>query len=30
LSINESKFNRVDLPDPDGPIKEYIFPLLNL
>ena len=22
LSINESKFNKVDLPDPDGPINE--------
>ena len=26
LSINDSKFNKVDFPDPDGPIIEYIFP----
>ena len=25
-SIKESKFKRVDLPEPDGPTKEYIFP----
>ena len=30
LSINEIKFNNVDFPDPDGPIKEYILPFLNL
>ena len=30
LSINDIKFKRVDFPEPEGPIKEYIFPFLNL
>ena len=30
LSIKEIKFNNVDFPDPDGPIKEYVFPLSKL
>ena len=30
VSIKESKFKSVDLPEPDGPINEYIFPDLNI
>ena len=26
LSINEIKFNKVDFPEPDGPVIEYILP----
>ena len=29
ISIKESKFKSVDLPDPEGPIKEYILPALK-
>ena len=30
MSINDNKFNNVDLPDPEGPIIEYTFPDSNL
>ena len=29
VSINDNIFKRVDLPEPEGPIIEYIFPALN-
>ena len=30
MSINDNRFNNVDLPDPEGPIIEYIYPDSNL
>ena len=30
LSINEIKLSNVDFPEPEGPIKEYIFPGLKI
>ena len=30
MSIKDKRFKSVDFPDPEGPIREYIFPFLNL
>ena len=30
LSMSDKRFSNVDFPDPDGPIREYVFPFLNL
>ena len=29
-SMSDIKFNKVDLPDPEGPVMEYIFPFSKI